>query len=64
MGNTNQYGDYYGFRVVEIRPDSPSEKAGLRVSTDYIIAINGNNLNELETHEITRLVAVSSIPGR
>lgn len=60
MGNVNNpYADQYGFRVIEIKSKSPAEKAGLQVSTDFIVTINGRNLNELETSEITRHVAVS-----
>lgn len=58
MGNVNNpYADQYGFRVIEIKSKSPAEKAGLQVSTDFIVTINGRNLNELETSEITRHVA-------
>jgi S1-C subfamily serine protease len=59
MGNTNNpFSDQYGFRVVEIKDGSPAHKSGLQISTDYIMCFNGRNLNEMETHEITRAVAV------
>jgi C-terminal processing protease CtpA/Prc len=62
MGNTNNpYADQYGFRVIELKASSPAEKAGLTVSSDFIISINGKYLNDLETSEITRLVAVSDV---
>jgi hypothetical protein len=62
MGNTNNpYADQYGFRVIELKASSPAEQAGLTVSSDFIISINGKYLNDLETSEITRLVAVSDI---
>lgn len=63
MGNYNpgQPSDQYGFRVIEVKPGSPAEKCGLKVSTDYIVSINEQNLIDLETPQIINLVNVSLI---
>ena len=35
-----------GYRVIEIHKDSPGEKAGLRLYLDFIVSINGTNLQD------------------
>jgi len=41
MGNSSP--DAYGYRILKVAPDSPSQKAGLIEFFDFIVGIKINN---------------------
>jgi hypothetical protein len=62
MGNAQSFGsDKIGFQVTSVSANSPGEAAGLLVTEDFILTLNGQALPFMETEKIMSTVKV--IPG-
>lgn len=62
MGNrlaaSEKEDELVGFRVKEIKRQSPAAKSGLILSSDYVLSANGRTLRLMEPAAIADLVKV------
>jgi hypothetical protein len=59
MGNAQSFGsDKIGFQVTSVSANSPGEAAGLLVTEDFILTLNGQALPFMETEKIMSTVKV------
>lgn len=62
MGNAQAFNsDKIGFQVTAVSPNSPGEEAGLKVTEDFILTMNGQALPFIEAEKIMSTVKVVSI---
>lgn len=59
MGNAHTFKtDKIGFQVTNISPRSPGEKAGLKVTEDFILTMNGQDIPFIDPEKIMQTVKV------
>lgn len=59
MGNAQALNsDKIGFQVISVSPQSPGEAAGLKVTEDFILTMNGQSLPFMEAEKIMSTVKV------
>jgi S1-C subfamily serine protease len=59
MGNVQAFNtDKIGFQVTAVSPKSPGEQAGLKVTDDFILTMNGLALPFIEPEKIMSTVKV------
>jgi len=59
MGNAHTFKtDKIGFQVTNISPRSPGEKAGLKVTEDFILTLNGQDIPFVDPEKIMATVKV------
>ncbi len=56
MGNADSVPKNWGFKVIELVNQSPGQKAGLIVGSDFILTVNGRKLRRLTAEQIKDLV--------
>lgn len=63
MGNGNVTLRTHAHQVIDVQPDSPAAKCGLRDLDDFIIRLDGRLLMDLSPEEMQKMVVVSSAPS-